>query len=143
MKKLVILLAMLLPVATVSADSRPIEKSALPSEAQQFIQQHFPQQKVVFATIDSGLFDTDYDVRLDDGTSLEFNGKGVCKDAENKRGQLPVSIMPGFVVEYVKANFPTATYYKIERDNRTIEVTISNDLEITFDQQGKVIEIDD
>lgn len=134
---------MLLPVATASAESRPIDSSALPIEAQQFIQKHFPQQKVVFASIDSGLFDTDYDVRLNNGTKLEFNNKGVCKDAENKQGLLPVSIMPNYVVEYVKANFPTAAYYKIECDNRTIEVEISNGLEITFNQQGEVIEIDD
>lgn len=143
MKKLLIFLAMLLPVATVSAESRPIDSSALPIEAQQFIQKHFPQQKVVFASIDSGMFDTDYDVRLDNGTKLEFNSKGTCKDAESKQGLLPVSIMPSYVVEYVKANFPTAAYYKIECDNRTVEVEISNGLEITFNQQGKVIEIDD
>ena len=111
--------------------------------AQHFIKKHFPQQRVVFATIDSGMFDTDYEARLDNGTKLDFDRQGVWKEIENEHGLLPESVIPQYALDYVKANFPGRSFVKIERDNRKVEVELNNDLEIVFDKHGKVLHIDD
>ena len=65
MKKLLILAAAVfaLGTSTVSADNdRPISVSELPEKAQQFIRQHFPNEKVSFAKMERELFDTTYEV---------------------------------------------------------------------------------
>lgn len=130
-------------IAAATADNRPIQVDALPNTAQHFIKKHFPQQRVVFATIDSGMFDTDYEARLDNGTKLDFDRQGVWKEIENEHGLLPESVIPQYALDYVKANFPGRSFVKIERDNRKVEVELNNDLEIVFDKHGKVIHIDD
>ena len=59
MKKLLILAAAVfaLGTSTVSADNdRPISVSELPEKAQQFIRQHFPNEKVSFAKMERELF---------------------------------------------------------------------------------------
>ena len=89
MKKLLILAAAVfaLGTSTVSADNdRPISVSELPEKAQQFIRQHFPNEKVSFAKMERELFDTTYELqgripekrRLERGRLQIFDGS--CRD---------------------------------------------------------------
>ena len=87
MKKLLILAAAVfaLGTSTVSADNdRPISVSELPEKAQQFIRQHFPNEKVSFAKMERELFDTTYEVIFTSSSKVEFLKNGDWKEVDCK-----------------------------------------------------------
>ena len=62
-------------VANASND-KPISVNALPTKAQTLLSNHFNNQKVLLATIETGVINKSYDVVLQNGTKLEFDKKG-------------------------------------------------------------------
>ena len=90
MKK--IILTLLLIVAgfgAANADKYTIDRSQLPESAQEFLTKYFPKSKVGMIKVDRHLLKkTDYDVKLVNGTKIEFN-KGQkfprCQDCENRK----------------------------------------------------------
>ena len=59
-----------------AGNDKPISVNALPVKAQTILQNHFNGQKVMLATIESGVISRSYDVVLQNGTKLEFDKKG-------------------------------------------------------------------
>ena len=75
MKRFIAIIAVVFGVTFMaSADERPIEVQQLPKAAQEFIARNFAGVPVMYATVDRELLDTDYEVRLEDGTKIAFNG---------------------------------------------------------------------
>lgn len=143
MKRL-LFIALALPLWLCSmANERPIEFASLPANAQQFIATHFAGEKVSYSTVESGLTSNSYEVRLDDGTKVEFNGSGDWKEVERRGTAIPAAIVPKPIADYVKAHYPSAHITKIERNRRSTDVDLSNGLEITFDANYAVVKVDD
>ena len=108
MKKLLILAAAVfaLGTSTVSADNdRPISVSELPEKAQQFIRQHFPNEKVSFAKMERELFDTTYEVIFTSSSKVEFLKNGDWKEVDCKYSTVPAAIIPQQIAQYVSAHF--------------------------------------
>lgn len=144
MKRLFTILAgLLLCSLTASADDRTITSAELPSTAQQFIETHYSGTKILHATADKGLFDSDYEVNLDDGTKIEFSGNGLWTEVANRHRGIPSAIVPVSIADYVATNYPKAKILKIERDNRSTEVRLDNGMELTFNAAGRLTEVDD
>ena len=104
MKKLLILAAAVfaLGTSTVSADNdRPISVSELPEKAQQFIRQHFPNEKVSFAKMERELFDTTYEVIFTSSSKVEFLKNGDWKEVDCKYSTVPAAIIPQQIAQYV------------------------------------------
>ena len=59
-----------------AGNDKPISVNALPIKAQTLLSNHFYNQKVMLATIESGIINKSYDVVLQNGTKLEFDKKG-------------------------------------------------------------------
>ncbi len=60
-----------------AADKYSIDRNDLPQPAQEFLTQHFPKAKVGMVKIDKHLLKkTDYDVKLVNGTKIEFDNAG-------------------------------------------------------------------
>ena len=145
MKKFMLTVAVVflsLGVACADAD-RPITVDQLPQKAQQFLKSYFPQMKVSFAKEDSEFFTKEYEVLLSEGVKIEFDGDGAWKSVDYRTGGVPVAIVPKAIAEYVTAHYPDAKITKIEIDRREYEVSLSNRLELTFDRNFNVIDIDD
>ena len=141
MKKLLILAAAVfaLGTSTVSADNdRPISVSELPEKAQQFIRQHFPNEKVSFAKMERELFDTTYEVIFTSSSKVEFLKNGDCKYST-----VPAAIIPQQIAQYVSQYYPDTSVVQIDRDKRDYEVKLTNGLELTFDLKFNLIDIDD
>lgn len=144
MKQLFTILAgLLLCSLTASADDRAISPTELPSAAKQFIESHFANIKITYTTTDKGLFESEYEVRLDDGTKIEFDRNGNWSEVANRHHALPVAIVPQPIADYVATNYPKAKILKIERDNRSTEVRLDNGMELTFNAAGRLTEVDD
>ena len=118
MKKFTILLASLAVMASsvpaFAGKDRIITVGELPAVAQQFVQTHFKAVEVSYAKVDEELFDKDYKVVFVNGSKVEF--------AKNFAGRKIVSI---------------------DRDKRDWEVKLDNGLDLKFDLQFRLIEIDD
>ncbi len=143
MKKLLLALSFVTLFTLVAcADNRPIDRSQLPATAQTFLTTHFADAKVSLVTKDRDLMETTYDVVFVDGSSVEFNGKGEWKDVECRTGVVPEAIVPNAILDHVRANYPGVTIRKINRDRYDWEVELSNRLELQFDTQFRLMEID-
>lgn len=145
MKKIISTFALLVlafGVACANVD-RPIKANQLPAPAQEFIKQHFSKSTISFAKIDDELTYKEYEVMLADGTKLEFNGDGEWKDVDCKYGAVPAAIVPKQIADYVAKHYPDVKIIKIDRDRRDYEVSLSNRLELTFDMQFNLVDIDD
>ncbi len=145
MKKLVLLLVCMFSMSTVmmADNDKPIQIGQLPTTAQTFITTHFKNAKVALAKQETELFDKSYDVIFTNGEKVEFNKSGEWTEVSCKINGVPDAIVPQAIKDYVKANYPDARILKIERDRHEYEVKLSNRWEITFDNQMRVIDIDD
>lgn len=144
MKKLFILLAIATTaLGSATADERPIEFSQLPKVAQEFITKHFAGVGVIYANVDREVMDTEYEVRLEDGTKLELNGRGEWKDISNKRTGIPEAVVPAKIAKYIKERYPQQPFISIERDRHDYEVKLANGIELTFSTDGRLIGFDD
>lgn len=144
MKRWLFTLVFAMLVAGIAmADNKTISQDRLPEKAKQFLKQHFADHKVVFASRDDDFDDRDYEVMLENGTKIDFSASGEWQEVDAERGSVPNSVLPAGIVNYLKKNFADSTVVSIERERRGWEVKLSNDLELTFDRQYRLIDIDD
>jgi hypothetical protein len=141
-KKLFILFAALVPATAAMADEdRPVSLEQLPAAAQKFIATHFSDSKVMLATMDRDFFTT-WDVIFDDGTQVEFDSRGEWKEIDCRKGFVPEAVVPAKIASYLRENHPQAHVRSMERDGRYTEVNLDNHIELTFDGNGTLREVD-
>lgn len=138
----VIVVFLTLNIAWADAD-RPVTIEQLPQKAQQFLKKYYPQVGLSFAKEDSDWMSKEYEVVLTNGVKIEFAANGEWKSVERKADAVPADIVPQQIKDYVKQNYPDARITKIDRDRRDYEVSLSNRLELTFNKEFRLIEIDD
>ena len=139
MKKLMILSAILFSLGIFSAkadNDRMITVNQLPQKSQEFVKQHFPNEKVAYAKFEREFLDSKYEVVFTNSAKIEFFKNGDWKEVDCKYSTVPAAII-------VKQNYPDASIVKIDRDKRDYEVKLTNRLELTFDLNFNLIEIDD
>ena len=56
---------------------------------------------------------------------------------------VPATLVPEQITAYVNANFPNATIKKLEKKYMGWEIELNNGLELKFNKNFKVMEIDD
>ncbi|MFI3282684.1 MAG: PepSY-like domain-containing protein [Rikenellaceae bacterium] len=144
MKKLLsTVVTLLLSTSVLLAEERVIDQSTLPNGALSFITEHYPNDKITIATMDKELFNKDYSVILTNDVKIEFDDAGKWSEVECKRNsEVPASIIPTKVASYIKDRFPSNKIVKINRDNKSIEVELNNDIELKFNNKGDLVEID-
>lgn len=146
MKKLMILSAILMifGITTACADNdKPITVTQLPAKAQQFIKTHFSKEKVAFAKLEREFLETRYEVVFTNSSKIEFWKDGEWKEIDCKYSTVPLAVIPAQIAQYVSQNYPDTQIVKIDRDKRDYEIKITNGLELTFDKQFNLIDIDD
>ena len=109
--------------------------------AQQFIKKYFGDRKVAFAKEESD-FRKSYEIAFKNGDKIEFDRKGEWTDIDCKYSAVPTGIIPAPIAKYVADNYPDNKIVQIERDTRSTEVKLDNRMEIKFDKQHRVIEMD-
>ena len=99
--------------------------------------------EVSYAKVDEELFDKDYKVVFVNGSKVEFAKDGAWKEVDCKYGEVPAAIVPQQIRDYVAKNFAGRKIVSIDRDKRDWEVKLDNGLDLKFDLQFRLIEIDD
>lgn len=144
MKK--IILTLLLIVAgfgAANADKYTIDRAQLPESAQQFLTKYFPKSKVGMIKVDRHLLKkTDYDVKLVNGTKIEFNNAGKWTSVDCQTREVPQDLILKPIRNYVAKNFPDVKIVKIEKDLVGFEVELSDGVEVKFDRLGNFKSVD-
>ena len=125
-----------------AGNDKSITVNALPAKAQTLLNNHFNGQKVMLATIESGVVSRSYDVVLQNGTKLEFDKKGNLTEIDCKQATVPAKLIPQAIRNYLKENYPAQAVKKIEMNKNEYEVELANGLDLTFNKHFQVIDID-
>ncbi len=145
MKKWILLLLCCFSLNTLvwADDEKPIQVGQLPTKAQTFISTYFKGHKIALAKVESDLFSKSYDVIFTDGDKLEFDKRGDWVEISCKKEGVPMQAVPEAIRLYVQSNYENTKILKIERSSKEYEVELSNRLELTFDKEFHLIDIDD
>ena len=143
MKKIFAIAAIALAsLQIISADDRPVTFNQLPAAAQAFITTNYAGEKISYATVDDDLILPDYNVMLANGVKIQFEHNGALEKIESRAG-IPSDLVPVQIRDYVQLHYPDAIFTGYEIGRKSYEVKLSNRLEIKFNRNFHVIEIDD
>ena len=144
MKKVMFLFAsLLLTMNACSSKPQVATFNELPAPAQQFITTYFAQSDIAWIQWERDGMSKEYEVRLNNGTWIEFYSDGALEKIDCKTNAVPAGIVPETVVNYVSTNFPQVVIVKYQIDRRDQEVELSTGLELVFDLNGNFKYIDD
>lgn len=119
-------------------DDRVITYQQLPQAAQTFLKQHFAKKVPLVVTADWD----DYTIRYESGEKVEFDKKGQWKDIECYGSKVPTNVIPEQINNYLKKNYPGKSVIKLERHRSVYEVKLNNGMEIEFNRNFQVIDVD-
>lgn len=143
MKKIFAIAAIALAsLQIIKADDKPVTFNQLPAAAQEFINTNYAGEKISYATVDDDLILPDYNVMLANGVKIQFEHSGALEKIESRSG-IPSDLVPFQIRDYVKVHYPDVIFTGYEIGRRSYEVQLSNRLEIKFNKNFYVIEIDD
>ena len=145
MKKLAFLFVCLfaLNLTVWAGNDKPIQVTEMPKSAQQFIKNHFANQSIAMAKVETEFMDKNYDVIFTNGDKVEFDKKGKWTKVDCEHSQVPQAIIPMAIQHYVAKNYPDAKVVKIEvTDRKGYDVDLSNGFDIEFDKKMNVRDID-
>ena len=125
-----------------AGNDKPINVNELPAKAQTLLSKHFKGQKVMLATIESGVVSRSYDVVLRNGTKLEFDKKGNLTEIDCKQGIVPSQLIPQPIKNYLKENYRGEAVRKIKLNKKEYEVELTNGIDLTFNKHFQLIDID-
>ena len=128
---------------TACSDEKVIPYLEMPLPAQQLIEAHFSQAEVSIVMMDRELLSTDYEVRLNDGTKVEFDKAGELTKIDCGSKAVPEALVPEAVRAYVAANFPNAFITEWGKDGRRWKAELSNGLDLEFNSKYEFVRIDD
>lgn len=147
MKKVVMFFAAISLVALLACDKyvedRPVDFKNLPVTAQTFVNSNYPDVAVLYTTKDDDVILPDYTVMLQNGVKIQFSNGGELESIKVKDGAVPSGVVPAQIAEYVKVSYPGAVIKEYDVDKNSHEVKLSNRLEIKFNRNFQVVEIDD
>ncbi len=130
-------LASVFTAAALPFDKYTIDRSELPQEAQEFLSTHFPKGKVSMIKVDKHLLKkTDYDVKLVNGTKIEFSNAGKWTSVDCKTKAVPDALIIKAIQRYLKKNFADEKVVKIEKKASGYELELSDGVELKFDRLG-------
>lgn len=145
MKKMIIatMAAVMTCLSACADNTQLVTFKELPEKAQTFIETYFHATDVSFIKMERDGFHNDYDVRLNDGTEIDFNHDGSLEEVDCQRNAVPAGIVPQAIVNYTAQHFTNAYIVKYKIDRREQKVELNNSLELEFDLQGNFLRIDD
>lgn len=141
MRKILITLVLALTVA-VSASALPFDKytisrNELPETAQTMLSEHFPKAKISMIKVDRHLLKkTDYDVRLVNGTKIEFDNKGNWTSVVCKKGSVPEALLMKKIRTHVDRNYAGLTIVSVHKKLTDFRIGLSDGTLLKYDRLG-------
>ena len=139
-KYLFVMMAVLALGFTAKADhDQVITFNQLPQTAKDLLKQHFADKVPLIVTMDWD----DYTVVYETGEKVEFDKQGKWKEFECRTSQVPSALIPEQIKAHIRATFPGTTIIDLDRNRRGYEIKLNNGLEVEYDRNFRVVDIDD
>lgn len=123
--------------AIIPIDKYSINRKDLPEAAQEMLTKHFPKAKVSMVKVDRHLLKrTDYDVKLTNGTKIEFSNKGQWTSIDCKKKSVPESLVPKSIRNSVAKKYAGVDIISISRSSLYYTVGLSNGKKLKYDKFG-------
>ena len=130
-------------------DDEEIDPAVLPQNILDFISDNFPGLGIDEAELENN---GNYEIELDNDIELIFDGEGnflgQAKDEnEDEEGEDEEDInpadLPQVIQDYITENYPDNTIIEAEVDEDEYEVTLNNGVELEFDLEGNLLNVED
>ncbi len=133
-------LAFALLVVTISASAqKKIEVAELPKPAQDFLKKHFSYTTVEIAKKDAEHGEKGYEVKLKDGTEVEFWKDGSYREVDGGDKPIPTDFIPDTIKAYVAKNHPNEKITHIDYGHKDLDVDLTNNIDLEFTKDGKIL----
>jgi hypothetical protein len=107
-----------------------------------YLSKHYPSPSIVESEIDITDSTNTYEVKLNNGTSLEFNYKKEIMDIDG-HSELPKSVISSKIFDYVAINYPNNFIQGWEMDEGCKqEVELNNGLDLEFNLNNDFLQCD-
>lgn len=124
-------------------DEKEIKAKDLPGAAREFIAQYFPEESVLYAEKDRDDKTVTYNVRLSDGTEIEFDESGVWTSVDCNLSPVPDGIVPDAILTHLESYVPGGTQiFKIEKMWGGYEIEIRDGRDLIYDAEGNFVRED-
>ena len=130
-------LAMTLPSCAYD-DGRPISMDRLPKESRTLLDTYFAEKTCMLVKKEN----REYEVVFKGGESVEFDKRGKWKDIDCRATVVPDDLVPEQIRTFVRNNYPENHIVKIERDYRGYEIKLNNQVELDFNRNFVLTELD-
>lgn len=135
-----IFLAIALLTLTISASAqKKIEVTELPKPAQEFLKKHFSHTTVVTAKKDAEHGEKGFEVKLKDGTEVEFWKDGSYREVDGEGKPIPTDFIPDNIKAYVAKNHPNEKITHIDYGHKDLDVDLTNKIDLEFTKDGKIL----
>ncbi|OXA99006.1 hypothetical protein B0A75_12155 [Flavobacterium oncorhynchi] len=135
-----IFLAIALLILTISASAqKKIEVTELPKPAQEFLKKHFSDTAVVSAKKDAEHGEKGFEVKLKDGTEVEFWKDGSYREVDGGDNPIPTAFIPDNIKAYVAKNHPNEKITHIDYGHKDLDVDLTNKIDLEFTKDGKIL----
>ena len=129
----------LLFLAISASAQKKIEVSELPKPAQDFLKKHFSYTTVVSAKKDAEHGEKGFEVKLKDGTEVEFWKDGSYREVDGGDKPIPTDFIPNNIKEYVAKNHPNERITHIDYGHKDLDVDLTNNIDLEFTKEGKIL----
>ncbi len=141
LRKIIIMMVMMVgsisSFAALPFDKYSINRNDLPDAAKEMLDEHFPKAKVSMIKVDRHLLKkTDYDVKLTNGTKIEFSNKGKWTNVDCKKKSVPESLVPKAIRNSVAKKYAGEKIVRISRSSLYYTIGLSNDRNLKYDRLG-------
>ena len=144
MRSIIVSSIFALVLLMTGCSDKPVMPTELPAPVMSFIQQTYPGQTITFAQKDLELTGWKYEVFLADGSHIEFDTDDTWDKAESPMTQpVPAQLIPAPIATHLQANFPGAFVTKIDKERNGYEIELATGVELKYNKQGALMEMDD
>lgn len=143
MKRLAFLLAVMMVSFHLHAENIPISPSQLPSKALKTVQTAFPNDSITQCKVEKRASLVQYEVHLAGKVKMQFSKDGKFTQCEcSGKKPVPDILIPRKIREYLDREFKDRNVINLEHDSRLWEVILDNRVELDFNENCRLVDID-
>jgi len=139
MKNRIFLVIALLMLTVSASAQKKIEVTELPKPAQDFLKKHFSHTSVEIAKKDAEHGEKGYEVKLKDGTEVEFWKDGSYREVDGGDKPIPTDFIPENIKAYVAKKHPNEKITHIDYGHKDLDVDLTNNIDLEFTKDGKIL----
>ena len=139
MKKIITIVVLLLGFVISANAQKKIEFKELPKASQDFIKKYFNHTTVDIVKKDAEHGEKGYEVKLKDGTEVEFWKDGSYREVDGNNKPIPMEYIPKSIKDYVAKNYPNEKITHIDYGHKDLDVDLTNKIDLEFTKDGKFL----